>query len=162
MSIWCRCKVFFEVCSVYCHGKSSITYLRGSCVHQRLILSMVNRTVNSFAVVWTPLHSFAGHLRTNLCELVLDVLLGSVIHNILLSKMEFYGIIGKANNLIKSYLQNSTNKKRFNKLLFWLGTDNWQDPTGINTGSPFLFVIHKRFTKYNIGSIYTNFICRRH
>jgi hypothetical protein len=45
-----------------------------------------------------------------------------VNQDILLSKMEFFGIIGKANNLIKSYLQNRCQrvqiKKRFNKLFF--------------------------------------------
>ena len=38
-----------------------------------------------------------------------------VNHDILLSKMEFYGIIGKANNLIKSYLQNRYQRVQIKK-----------------------------------------------
>ena len=43
-----------------------------------------------------------------------------VNHNILLSKMKFYGTSGKTNKLIRSYLGNryqSMDKKKFNKLL---------------------------------------------
>ena len=50
-----------------------------------------------------------------------------VNHGTLLSKMEFYGIVGKTGSLIKSYLQNRYRvviKKRHSKLLLGMGTDN--------------------------------------
>jgi len=51
-----------------------------------------------------------------------------VNHNILQSKMVFYGIVGKTGNLIKSYLQDRYQrvvlKKRHNKLLLGMGTNN--------------------------------------
>ena len=89
-----------------------------------------------------------------------------VNHNILLAKMEFYGIVGRANTLIKSYLENRYQrvqiKKDTNKLLLWMGTGVRQGSTGINILSPLFLAIHKWFTKCNIGFIYTNSICWRH
>ena len=40
----------------------------------------------------------------------------SVNHNILLAKMEFYGITGKTNNLIKSYLLNRRQRVKIKKI----------------------------------------------
>ena len=59
-----------------------------------------------------------------------------VHHNILLSKLEFFGITGRANKLIKLYLNDiskSINKEQiFQKLFLGMGKSKTRSLTGLN------------------------------
>jgi hypothetical protein len=69
-----------------------------------------------------------------------------VNHNILLSKLEFCGIFGKFNSLIKSYLHNryqrvQIKKDSINYCSEWKLTDGV--PQGSILGPPFFFALYK-------------------
>jgi hypothetical protein len=80
-----------------------------------------------------------------------------VNHNILLSKLEFYGILGKANILIKSYLQN-----RYQRVQIKKDTINYcSEWKLITVGVPQGSILGRLFfllAKCNIGVTYTNSI----
>ena len=80
-----------------------------------------------------------------------------VNYDILLSKMEFYGISGKANNLIKSYLQD----RRQRTLLVYdskICYSEWESVTdGVPQGSilgPLLFLLYVNDIPNVISDIY--------
>jgi len=88
-----------------------------------------------------------------------------VNHNILLSKLEFYGITGRANNLIKSYLndrfQGVLIKNKYSKNCF----SEWEKvKQGIPQGlilRPLLFLLYINYLPGIINDISkTNHICR--